>query len=387
MEVVGARAAEKGKAKATTRPSKRVKEEVGEEKPRLAKREVAVAHPDYMTVTPELWQKNKQKEGTYRYDYESWKGVQPPRNPWLVRGSRGGAFSAKGLLWVRIPSVVEVCRRVLGTETRKSEAYEINVPLPGDNVLRLNSMKGLWDLCYAVGTRGMFLDEGDVGGNLIKMWHKQPKTQVKDTEEALVMLDKWAQEHPSDAVDEYGPAVASPTTTSAAAGSIQTVARTAGTGQERTVRVTRAAYFVKEPSSSGSEPRRDLSESVSIPASSDAVQAASHPNVKHITDTLVRMGYLDDFQNGVFLLRDPLGDEIMGRRNKIAKRIESKADAEEAMLVLCREGKVDKISRGLFWILHFEGEKKPSGRTKSSSGSGDSQPPKKKPKTSQDKRR
>jgi hypothetical protein len=78
-----------------------------------------------------------------------------------------------------------------------------------------------------------------------------------------------------------------------------------------------------------------------------------------------------------------LGDEIMGRRNKIAKRI--KADTEEAMLVLCREGKMDEISRGLFWILHFEGEKKPSGRTKSSSGSGDSQPPKKKPKTSQDK--
>jgi hypothetical protein len=80
-----------------------------------------------------------------------------------------------------------------------------------------------------------------------------------------------------------------------------------------------------------------------------------------------------------------LGDEIMGRRNKIAKRIESKADAEEAMLVLCREGKMDEILRGLFRILHFEGEKKPSGRTKSSSGSGDNQPSKKKPKTSQDK--
>jgi hypothetical protein len=111
----------------------------------------------------------------------------------------------------------------------------------------------------------------------------------------IVTLDKWAQEHPSDAVDEYGPAVASPTTASGAAGSTQTVARTAGTGQERTVRVTPAAYLVKEPSFSGSEPRRDLSESVSIPASSGAAQAASHPNVKYITDTLVRMGYLDDF--------------------------------------------------------------------------------------------
>jgi hypothetical protein len=55
------------------------------------------------------------------------------------------------------------------------------------------------------------------------------------------------------------------------------------------VRVTPAVYFVKEPSSSRSEPTRELSESVSIPASSGAAQAASHPNVKHITDTLVRM--------------------------------------------------------------------------------------------------
>jgi hypothetical protein len=100
-----------------------------------------------MTITPELWQKKKQKEVTYRYDYKSWKGVQPPSNSWLVRGSRGGAFSPKGLLWI------EVCRRVLGTETRKSEAYKIYVPLPCNKVVRLNSMKGLWDLCYAVGTR------------------------------------------------------------------------------------------------------------------------------------------------------------------------------------------------------------------------------------------
>jgi hypothetical protein len=152
------------------------------------------------------------------------------------------------------------------------------------------------------------------------------------------------------------------------------------------VRVTPAAYFVKEPSSSGLEPGRDPSESVSIPALSGAAQAASHPSVKHITDTLVRMGYfLDDLQNGVFLLRDPLGDEIMGRRNKVAKHNKCRADAEEAMLVLCREGKVDEISVGLFRILHFEGEEEPAGRTKASSGSGDSQPPKMKPKTSQDK--
>jgi hypothetical protein len=45
------------------------------------------------------------------------------------------------------------------------------------------------------------------------------------------------------------------------------------------------------------------------------------------------MGYLQDFQNGVYLLSDPSGTELMGRRNKVAKHIKSKADAEEAMLI------------------------------------------------------
>jgi hypothetical protein len=52
---------------------------------------------------------------------------------------------------------------------------------------------------------------------------------------------------------------------------------------------------------------------VSIPALSGAAQAASNPSVKHITDTLVRMGYFDDLQNGVFLLRDPLSDVMVYR--------------------------------------------------------------------------
>jgi hypothetical protein len=55
------------------------------------------------------------------------------------------------------------------------------------------------------------------------------------------------------------------------------------------------------------------------------------------------MGYLEDLQKGVFLLTDPLSTEHMGRRNRIAKHIKSKADAKEAMLVLCREGKMDLV--------------------------------------------
>jgi hypothetical protein len=104
--------------------------------------------------------------------------------------------------------------------------------------------------------------------------------------------------------------------------------------------------------------------SVSGSTLSGAAQTDSHPNVKHLTDTLVRMGYLEDLQKGVFLLSDPLGTEHMGRRIRIAKHIKSKADAEEAMLVLCREGKMDLVVEGLFRIPHFEEDEKPTDQPK-----------------------
>jgi hypothetical protein len=87
---------------------------------------------------------------------------------------------------------------------------------------------------------------------------------------------------------------------------------------------------------------------VSVPALSGPEHAAAHPSVDHITDTLVRMGYLEDFKRGVFLLEDPLGDKAVGRRNKVAKHIKSRADAEEAMLVLCQEGKMELVGNNLF---------------------------------------
>jgi hypothetical protein len=90
------------------------------------------------------------------------------------------------------------------------------------------------------------------------------------------------------------------------------------------------------------------------------------------------MGYLQDFQKGVYLLSDPLGTELMGQRNKVY--IKSKADAEEAMLVFCREGKMEFMNNGLFRIPHFEEDKKPSGQDKASSGSSEHQPLKKKAK-------
>jgi hypothetical protein len=124
-------------------------------------------------------------------------------------------------------------------------------------------------------------------------------------------------------------------------------------------------------------------QSVSAATLSGAAQAASHPNVAHFTHTLVRMGYLQDFQNGVYLLSDPLGTELMGRRNKVAKHIKSKADAEKAMLVLCREGKMEFLNNGLFRIPHFEEDEITSGQDKASSGSSEHQPLKKKAKKMQ----
>jgi hypothetical protein len=119
---------------------------------------------------------------------------------------------------------------------------------------------------------------------------------------------------------------------------------------------------------------------VSAATLSGAAQVASHPNIAHFTDTLVRMGYLQDSQNGVYLLSDPLDTENTRRRNKVAKHIKSKTDAEEAMLVLCREGKMEFLNNELLRIPHFEEDKEPSGQDKASSGSLEHQPLKKKPK-------
>jgi hypothetical protein len=95
------------------------------------------------------------------------------------------------------------------------------------------------------------------------------------------------------------------------------------------------------------------------------------------------MGDLEDFVKGVFLLGDPLSDEALGRRNKVAKHIKSQNDAKEAMLVLCQEGKMELVGNHLFRVLHFEEVEKPAGRTRSSTDTSDSQPPKKMPKQTQ----
>jgi hypothetical protein len=290
-------------------------------------------------------------------------------------------------LYVRIPSVVQVCRKVSG----KSPAFEIYVPLPlaktpgKGNIIMLNSVKGLKDLCYSVGNLAMFVPEADLEGvKIMKKWHDDTKSRVTDLDETTARLAQYVIERGDEQVDVdvYGPA------TDSGKQEQEALVREQGTqvqGQEEARKGaggTRVRTVAQESAFTMAhvEPVAEEEQSVSAATLSGATQAATHPNVVHFTDTLVRMGCLQDFQNGVYLLSDPLGTELMGQRNKVAKHIKSKADAEEAMLVLCWEGKVEFLNNGLFRIPHFEEDEKPSGRDKASSGSLEHQLLKKKAK-------
>jgi hypothetical protein len=239
-------------------------------------------------------------------------------------------------------------------------------------------MAKLETLCYTVGDMAMFMPEADLQNvDMVKKWHDDPKSRVTDLDEAAERLSDYVQSRGDEevAADVYGPVSEAAQREQDAKAAEERRARI----QVRTVELDSAfkmAHVVADPAA-GDEP------SVSGPTLSGAAQAASHPNVKHLTDTLVRMGYLEDLQKGVFLLSDPLGIDYMGRRNRIAKHIKSKADAEEAMLVLCREGKMDLVVQGLFRIPHFEEDEKPTDQARVSSGSSDHQPLKKKPKSVQ----
>jgi hypothetical protein len=273
-------------------------------------------------------------------------------------------------MWVRILPVAEVCRKVTG----KSQAYEIYVPLPPDGdkgtILQLNSMTWLEDLCYNIGDMAMFMPEADLQGvDIVKKWHDDPKSRVTDLKEALerpqAYVDSRGDVQPN--VDVYGAA------TEAAQREQDEERRRPASERVQVRAVEQSSAF----DMAHVEPALVEEPSVSTPTLSSAAQAASHPNVTHLTDTLVCMGYLEDLQKGVFLLSEPLGTEHLGRRNRIAKHIKSKADAEEAMLVLCREGKMDLVVDGLFLVPHFEGEEEPAGQARVSSGSSDHQPLKK----------
>jgi hypothetical protein len=337
----GARAA--GKGKEESRQQKQAREEKGSVQ-QTAKRTLELPKPEYLLVSPDEWEKRKQREGTYRYDHKNWR--EDARDPWSIRGNKVGGIRAGGTLWLRIPSVVQVCRKVSG----KAQAYKIYVPLPPDaekgTILQLNSMTKLENLCYTVGNMAMFMPEADLQGiDIAKKWHDDPKSRVTDMDEAVERLTAYVQSRGDKKVDVdvYGPATEAAQREQDAKAAEQTKTG-AERAQVRTVEQDSAftmAHVVDGQPASGEE------SSVSVPTMSSAAQAASHPNVKHLADTLVRMGYLEDLQKGVFLLSDPLGIEHMGRRNQIAKHIKSKADAEEAMLVLCREGMSGRTSSAM----------------------------------------
>jgi hypothetical protein len=392
-------------------PREKGKQVVGKRESKRAKAEEVDTPPDLIEVSPKGLQDNKQREGMYRYNYSAWKDVKPPHNPWLVRGNRAGLYMKQGPLWVRVPPVVETCRKVYGgrATSAKIQAFELYVPLPGGRVHKCPSMKAMWGLCYSVVTSAMFATASAAERiDLARLWQNRAKARVADSKAAIALLDRASQDAETPPVDIFGTAeevtvttpspsrsptpTPRPTPRPTPAAQPQTEAQRAAAAviptpavrpaRERRVGVNPefpTAYTIEEPPSE--EERRGMS--VSVPALSGPEHAATHPSVDHITDTLVRMGYLKDFRKGVFLLRDPLEDEAVGRRNKVAKHIKSRADAEEAMLVLCRERMMELIGNNLFRVLHSEEDEETAGRVRSSPDTVDSQPSKKKPKQTQ----
>jgi hypothetical protein len=111
-----------GKTAVESRQTKRAREEKGAQK--AASRMLTPPKPDYKQVSPDEWEQAKTTEGTYRYDHKEWR--EDERDPWSIRGNRAGTIKRRATLFVRIPSVVQVCRKV----SSKLPASEIYVPLP-----------------------------------------------------------------------------------------------------------------------------------------------------------------------------------------------------------------------------------------------------------------
>jgi hypothetical protein len=193
VEMVESGARTTGKSKEEGKQQKRAREERTSTREERGSAQVAVKRtlvlprPEYMLVSPKEWEHRKQRDGTYRYDHQKWR--EESRDPWSVRGNKIGGLRASGTMWVRIPPVVQVCRKVTG----KSQAYEIDVPLRPDRdkgtILQLNSMSKLEDLCYNVGDMAMFMPEADLQGiDIMKRWHDDPKSRVTDPKEAAERL-------------------------------------------------------------------------------------------------------------------------------------------------------------------------------------------------------
>jgi hypothetical protein len=151
-----------GKTVAENRQTKRAQEEKGAQK--AARRTLMPPKSDYKLVSPEEWEWAKQTEGTYRYDHKEWR--KDERDRWSIRGNWAGTLQKRATLFVCISSMVQVCPKVSG----KLPAFEIYVPLPPaktpekGNIIMLNSLKGLKDLCYSMGDLAIFMPEADLEG-------------------------------------------------------------------------------------------------------------------------------------------------------------------------------------------------------------------------------
>jgi hypothetical protein len=217
---------------------------------------------------------------------------------------------------VRIPSAVQVCRKVSG----KSPAFEIYVPSPPARTRgkgNIVMLKGLEELCYSVGDLAIFVPKADLEGvDIVKKWRDDTKSRVTDLDEATARLAQYVIERGNKQVDVdvYGPA------TDLGKQEQEALVQEQGTqiqGREEACRgaVGTQIRIVAQESAftmAHVEPVAEEEQSVSAATLSGATQAASHPIVTHFTETLVRVGYLQDFQNGVYLLLDPLGTELMG---------------------------------------------------------------------------
>jgi hypothetical protein len=207
LKMVESDAKATGKTVGESRQTKRAREEKGTQK--AARRTLTPPKLDYKLMSPEEWEQAKQTKRTYHYNHKEWR--EDERDPWSIRGNWAGTLQKRATLYVRIPSVVQICRKVSG----KSPAFRIYVPLPPaktpgkGNIIMLNSLKGPENLCCSVGDLAMFVPEADLEGvDIVKKWRDDTKSHVTDLDEATARVSQYVIERGDKAVDVdvYGPA-------------------------------------------------------------------------------------------------------------------------------------------------------------------------------------
>jgi hypothetical protein len=114
----------------------------------------------------------------------------------------------QGPLWVRVPQVVETCRKVYGATatSAKIQAFELYVSIPGGRVHKCPSMKAMWDLCYAVETSPTFATAAAAERtDLARLWQNRPEAHVADNKKAIALLEQATHGAETPLVDIFGP--------------------------------------------------------------------------------------------------------------------------------------------------------------------------------------